>query len=178
MSQNIERIIAAIGNTREILPSYFEKTLEQRLDNNSAAGSIFEGFGTIQEVEDKILTSQWEEYRHENLAPDTTGFCCHWIGGCIGTVPLTTLDDTQVVILDDRKNTGRVSATVKGVRGASTDLTVIILGQHEGREVIFTIHPGAPVKPSTVTMESGMHGKTITAKEAIELGLQTAKITS
>jgi len=96
--------------------------------------------------------------------------------GRLGIIELASLPTNTVVTLDDRKNTGKVSATVKGVLGPEVDFTVIILGIENGMEVVFTFHPGAPVSPSQVQCELGMHDKQVSIAEALGMGLTMAKI--
>jgi len=96
--------------------------------------------------------------------------------GQLGIIGLAGLPADAVVTLDDRKNTGKVSAVVEGVRGEEVPFTVLILGLEQGDEVVFTFHPGDPVRPSQVQAEPGLHGRTVTVSEALAMGLEMAKI--
>ena len=172
------RVLAAIAATREVLPGYFEKTCAQRAGlNPSAAGSVYDGAST-DEVERLIREAVWEEYSHPALAPETSALRAWTPSGRLGVVELAKLDPSTPIVLDDRKGTGTVSATVKGALGEAVNFTVLILGQEQGREVVFTFHPGDPVRPSSVKTEPGLHGKAVTAAEARAMGLETAKIVS
>jgi hypothetical protein len=169
------RIAKAADTTRRVVPGYFEKTLAQRAElSGSAAGSIYPGVDEAQ-LEQMLLTADWEEYSHPAVMSECVAYKAN-IPGKLGIVDLASLPVETVVTLDDRKNTGKVSATVKGVRGQDVDFTVLILGPEQGEEVIFTFHPGDPVSPSQVQVEPGTHGRQVTVSEAQGMGLGTAKI--
>ena len=177
MSSNeiVTRILLAIAATRELVAGYWEKTCAQRAGTNpAAAGSIYPG-KSPEEVEVAITAAKWVPYEHPALAAGSTAFRAE-LPGQLGIVDLTTLAPSTPVLLDDRKGTGTVSATVAGVRGETVEFTVLILGEEQGKEIVFTFHPGAPVRPSSVKTEPGLHGKAVTAAEALAMGLTTAKI--
>lgn len=169
------RIARAIDNIRRIMPGYFEKTVAQRLPE-TGAGSIVDGFDSAEELTQALVTANWEKYSHPAVMAGTEAFITKDIRGQLGMIGLADLPADAVVTLDDRKATGQVSCVVKGVRGQSVDFTVIILGQHEGEEVVFTFHPGDPVSPSQVQAEPGMHGQQVAVSEAQGMGLEMAKI--
>lgn len=170
-----ERIKKAMETTLQVVPGYLENTLDQRAEKSGkAAGSIYEGMTRV-ELQLALLTAKWESYSHPAVMQGCEAFKAS-IPGRLGIVSLTDLPSNTVVTLDDRKNTGKVSAVVRGVRGPKVDFTVLILGQEQGQEVIFTFHPGDPVRPSSVEATPGLHGKQITAAEAIGMGLEMAKV--
>ena len=169
------RIAKAIDATRRVVPGYFEKTVKQRLPK-TGAGSVVEGFDSAEELEKALISADWEPYSHDALMAGTEAFVTKDIQGWLGIIDLVDLPTDAVVTLDDRKNTGKVSCVVEGVRGEKVDFTVIILGEHEGEEVVFTFHPGDPVNPAQVQVEPGMHGRQVAVSEAIGMGLETAKI--
>lgn len=169
------RIAQAVATTREVIPGYFEKTLAQRAElSGQAAGSVYEGVNETQ-LEKKILDAVWEEYSHPAVQAECTAYKAA-IPGRMGIVALSQLPTDKVVRLDDRKNTGKVSCVISGVRGEIVPFTVLILGPEQDKEVVFTFHPGDPVRASQVQVEPGMHGREITVKKAIAIGLETAKI--
>ncbi len=169
------RIARAAETTRRVAPGYFEKTLAQRAElSGQAAGSLYEGIST-EELEHKLLSAEWESYSHEAVTPGCSAFKAP-LPGRLGVVDLHGLPLDSVVTLDDRKNTAKVSAVVSGVRGEIVDFTVLILGLEQGEEVIFTLHPGDPVRPSQVQATPGLHGKTVSVREALDMGLTTAKV--
>lgn len=172
--ENTDRIRRAIDATRGVIPGYFEKTLAQRAGlSESAAGSIYAAVDEAK-LEQMLLDAEWVAYEHPSVQSGCSAFRAD-IPGSLGIVDLSTLPSNASVVLDDRKGTGKVSATIVGVRGESVDFTVLIVGLHEGAEVVFTFHPGDPVVPSVVQM-SGAHGVAVPVRLALEMGLTTAKI--
>ncbi len=167
------RVAIAIKTLRSLLPDYAERTLTQRQPGPESCGSVLDRALTWEE----LAALPWEEYIPPvGAQADCTYFRTTAIGGQLGVVNLTTLPVNSFVTLDDRKDTGKVSAVVKGVRGAHVDFVVAILGEEQGQEVLFTFHPGDPVSPSRVQAEPGLHGKSVTVSEALAMGLTTAKI--
>lgn len=172
---NRDRIAVAIEATRKVAPGYFEKTLAQRAGlSQEAAGSVYEMVDESQ-LEQMLLTADWEEYSHTAVMSGCTAFIAE-LPGRLGVIELASLPSDKVVTLDDRKDTGMVSAVVQDVRGENVPFTVLILGLEQGVEVVFTFHPGDPVRPSQVQHEAGMHGRQVTVSEALSMGLETAKI--
>jgi len=171
-SQYVQR---CIGTTKNCLPDYWANCLAQRAElSGKAAGSVYLGVSP-SELEEMLLKAEWKPYFHPAIRESAAGFKAA-IPGRLGVVRLADLPLDAMVTLDDRKNTGKVSAVVKGILGPEVDFTVLIIGLHEGEEVVFTFHPGDPVRPSQVQTEPGMHGRQVTVSEAIKMGLETAKV--
>lgn len=170
-----DRIRKAVETTRRLVPGYFEKTLEQRSSfSEKAGGSVYDLHPEMLEA--MLLAAPWENYSHPVVSPECTAYKAPFAPGRLGVEDLRSLPSDAVVTLDDRKNTGKVSAVVKGVRGREEYFTVLILGLEQGEEVIFTFHPGDPVRPSQVQVEPGMHGRQVAVAGALAVGLETAKI--
>ena len=168
------RVNSALDTLKSIDPTYFNSMLEQRL-SGAGAGSIVSDCYTVDVMEAKLRNASWIPHQHPALVEGTVGFETTDITGYYGIYNLNELHPSKLVTLDDRKNTGNVSAIVHGGLGNFTRYTMIILGKEDDKEIVFTFHPGEPVSPSTVPA-SGMHGKVITIAEAMALGLTTAKI--
>jgi len=165
-------------------PEYFERTLAQRAGlrpdgtvNSESAGSIYPNT-TPEKLKEMILTAEWTSYEHPAIMPGCLAFKAP-IPGRLGLIELATLPADTVVILDDRKGTGRASATVKGAIGPEVDYTIAILGPNKetGAFDLWTFHPGDPVAPSLVAV-AGRHAEEITVAKARELGFDLAKIVS
>jgi hypothetical protein len=168
------RISLAVGAIKDLDSAYWANTLQQRLPGG--AGSQVLGVSDAETLEQALLSASWEEYSHEALMEGCVAYKTRDIQGRLGIIELASLPSDTVVTLDDRKNTGKVSAVVEGCLGPNVGHTVIILGIENGVEVVFTFHPGDPVRPSQVQAEPGLHGKQVTVEEACSLGLKTAKI--
>lgn len=165
-------------------PQYLERTLAQRAGlrpdgsvNSDSAGSIYPN-STPEQLKAMILTAEWMSYEHSAIMPGCLAFTAP-IPGRLGLIELATLPENTVVTLDDRKATGRASATVKGAIGPEVGYTVAILGPNKetGAFDLWTFHPGAPVAPSLVEV-AGCHGEEISVAKARELGFDLAKIVS
>jgi hypothetical protein len=168
-------IIPAIENTKKFLPEHWQKCLDQRCGRSGfAAGSVYPRW-TQKRIETELRIAHWVEYFHPAIMAGCRAFKAA-IPGRFGIVELSTLPNGTMVTLDDRKNTGKVSCVVRGVRGEMVDFTVIILGMEDGVEVVYTFHPGDPINPSQVLCEPGMHGKEVSVVEALAMGLSTVKI--
>lgn len=179
MNNNSTIIATAIDTTKRLVPGYFESTLEQRLPGG--AGSILDELDgkdvtTVSDLEDAVRSADWTEYAN---CPNLMDGCKAYRTPCTGRYGIVELDDLSddtELVLDDRKNTGVVSATVKGKVGREVDFAVLIIGPEQGEDVVFTIHPGDPVLPSKVSATDRHHGEIVTVKVAKALGLTTAKI--
>lgn len=169
-----EVVADAIATTKELLPDYWQATLSQRLPGG--AGSVVEGVSTTQELESRLMSAHWRTYEHPDIMPGCKAFYTYDVSGELGVVELSSLEPDAMVTLDDRKGTGKVSCTVTGAHGRHETFTVLIVGEEQGRDVVFTFHPGAPVRPSVVQTEPGMHGRACAVAEAMAMGLTTAKI--
>lgn len=66
--------------------------------------------------------------------------------------------------------------TVSGEKGPATEETWLIIGKEEGTDVVFTFHPGEPVRPSVVEVKDCPDGTKLTKDQAIALGFDLAKI--
>ena len=161
-------------------PGYFKKTCLSRI-STSGCGSVFSNpeLNTDTSILEALCRAEWEPYNHPAIAPGSRAYRTFDIPGYMGIVNLRDLPKDTVVTLDDRKNCGRISATVRGVRGEKTEFTTIIFTDEEGIPVPVpsTFHPGEPVRPSQVETTPGLHGKQIIPDVAMsEYGLETAKI--
>ena len=172
---NAERIKNAIANIKQLLPEYWEATVNSRTPGKSV-GSVFD-FEDIEKIlfEDRI--DDWEENREcPNLMPGCTAFTLQNVNGHIGVVDLSELDSEMVLDIIDNKRTGKAKLLAHVGQGPEVNFATLILGEEQGREVIFTFHPGEPIKPSEISIDV-LEGKTkVTVKEAMALGFTTANV--
>lgn len=174
LSESTARVIRAIDRTKLIQnpKDYWVNMLASRSEE-TALGSYY--CATPITIRHLLEMADWEEYSHPNVAPGCVAFIAP-IQGFENVIQLDELNPESEGILQDPKGTGMMEFHVTGERGRYTDRTVIILGQHEEMEVVYTFHPGLPVRPSTVPTDPDKVGKTITVAEALEMGLTNAKI--
>ena len=169
-----DRVRTAIARTREQIPAYWESCLAQRSAGSpTAAGSVYEL--TPVQIEAALLGASWVPYEHPGVGAGCKAFSAA-IVGLSDVVRLAGFDATDLVTLIDPKATGFVEASVVGVRDEK-DFSVVILGDNDGSEVVFTFHPGAPIQPSRIPAEGNV-GRVITVGEAIKMGLTWAKVAS
>jgi hypothetical protein len=176
-SQSASEIVkAAITNSKEKMSDYWGNTLKQRsVKSDMVAGSRYDM--SPEQIENALLNANWSPYQHENVKEPAKAYKANTgISGYEGIIKLSTLPKDKKVVLDDRKNTGKLSVVVDGVLGKKVDFTVILIGPHEGNEVVWTFHPGEPIMPSIVEAGTDMNGKEITVQEAIEMGFEYAKL--
>ena len=172
----------AVRNSRSHLAEYWAKTLAQRLPGG--AGSCVLGVSDADALEDLLLKMDWVEYNHPSIKSPAKGYKAALPGGVegvLGVVRLSDLPEDTRVTLDDRKGTGKVSAVVKGLpvgMRPRVDFIVALMGPHPELpevEVIWTFHPGDPIRPSEVPAD-GLAGRIVSVKEAMDLGLEWAKL--
>jgi hypothetical protein len=162
----------SIFNSIKHMPDYWQKCLEQRsLLSENCQGSGYKL--TPEQIASRLLTAEWKPYSHPSVMPGCMAFETNLFGE-MGVVPIDGLPETATLTLQDPKGTGKVEATISGSRMMAS-YTVIIIGEHEGKNVVFTFHPGAPVRPSTLPSEGNV-GKVLTKGQALAMGLQHAKI--
>lgn len=172
---NAERITNALQNIKELLPEYWEATVNSRTPGKSV-GSVF-SFSNIEKVlfEDKL--DDWEEYNDcPNLIPGCVAFTLRNVPGHLGVIELATLDQNTVLDVIDNKRTGKAKLLAHIGLGPEVDFATLILGEEKGKEVIFTFHPGEPIRPSEIPVDA-LEGRTkVTVKEAMALGFTTANV--
>lgn len=172
---NAERINNAVNNIKNLLPEYWESTVSSRTPGKSV-GSVF-GFSDVEKVlfEDRI--NDWEVYEDcPNLMTGCTAFLLRDVGGHLGVIELSKLDGDLELDVIDNKKTGKAKCLAHVGIGPKTDFATIILGEEQGKEVVFTFHPGAPVRPSEIPVDALKGRNKITVAEAITLGFTTANV--
>lgn len=166
-------VISAINNTKNSLPDYWNNTCKNRL--NGGVGSIYEQFDSVEELEKALLSANWEETTHPDVMPGCRVFKTD-LEGRFGLVKIDELPKDTKLIADDRKNTGKVAMTVKGIRGKIVHETYLIIGKNDDLDVVYTFHPGEPIRPSIVEVSEISHGSIVSVAQAKELGFGLAKI--
>lgn len=175
------RVRAALRNTRE---DYLRACLAQRVPGHAgSAGSTFRVTGQMDLLR-LLHDAEWKPYQHSAVLPACTAFCAP-IPGDLGIVSVRDLSDEARVVLSDPKGTGDVHAHVRRSYVAdvlvSADFAVMILGPNEEDtskpEMVWTFHPGEPVRPSVVKAASGVESETVSPREAIARGFEFAKVT-
>jgi hypothetical protein len=169
-----KRLLEVIDSTKKYFPDYWQSVLKQRCESTHV-GSYY----TVR-PESELENVLREAIVKEDVMPLTSDLVMSGceaftfrFGGYVGIKPIK---ETETYQLLDPKNTGYVDAVSDKVTECTYSLfTTIILGQEDGREVVFMFHPGEPIKPSRIPAEGNI-GRTITGKEALEMGFKFAKL--
>lgn len=145
----------AIQATLEVVPGYFESHCSGR--SASGDGSTVWRWGKpcpdATAVLDTILDTGWFEYPE---CPALLPGCKAFKAAIPGTIDLRKVsdlaDDTPVRWVD--AGHGYQYPTVAGTEGEYVDYTTLIVGPEAGREVVYTFHPGAPIRPSQISADT------------------------
>jgi hypothetical protein len=175
MTNSTARVLVAFSTTRSALSAYFASCLAMRSRlSPAAAGSGYDLEPSA--IETALFSASWAPYEHPAVMKGCTAFRAE-LPGFEGLSALADLPPETPVVLRDPKKTGFVEACValRPAEAKVAPFTVAILGEDDGKEVVFTFHPGEPIMPSRVKAE-GKDGLVITAAEALALGLSFAKI--
>ena len=164
-----------IDTTKKFFNEYFERTCAQRLADG--AGSVFEGINSVKEMEEALRIADWSEATHPDVMSGCKAYKTTSIkGGHLGLVKIEDLPEDVKIIASDPKGTGKVSMTIQGELGPVAEETWLITGMEEGHEIVFTFHPGEPVRPSILEVKNCPDGTILSKEEAINLGFNFAKI--
>ena len=166
---------SAVENIKEMLPDYWKKTLTQRLCTGT--GSVYTSITTLDQMEKALLHADWEPANHPAIAPGCKAYVTYDIkGGCYGMISVADQPDDATFIIEDQKGTGKVSLVLQGAGRVPAEETWIIIGKEQGRNIVFTFHPGEPVPRATTSTEELPVGTKLTKAEALALGFNLAKV--
>ena len=142
---------AAIEATVKTVPGYFEGHCAGR--SATGDGSTCWRWGKAcpdaGSVLDALLDVIWMKY---DGCPNLMAGCRAFKAAIPGTIDLRQVsdlaDDTPVVWVHTYQ--GYQYPTVAGTEGEYVDYTTLIVGPEAGREVVYTFHPGDPIRPAQV----------------------------
>jgi len=168
-----ERVRKAIMETKNLIPDYWKATLTQRLPGGN--GSTMDA-NSVEELETKLLEANWEPYEHHAIEKGCVGFKTNDIGGFFGMISLEQVAyeagtyEPLKVVNPKGLPFSEVELTQSALR-SHVKYSVIILGQEQGKEVVFTVHPGHPCTPSKLPVEQYPDGKIVTVLDIMNTGL-------
>jgi hypothetical protein len=176
------RINSAIDATRAFDPQYLDKTLLKR--TVEPAGSRYNNM-TPAQLEAAIRSANWQPYNNPVIQAPAVGFRAA-LPGRLGMTPIDALPDDTLFNLIDPKATGNWSLATTGTEGQEVPFSTLIVGPSGDRETIYTVHPGEPTRPSTLSQlppeigsrlpASGERRIPLSKAEAQGLGYSLAKI--
>ena len=107
--------------------------------------------------------------------PEALYFKVDGIRGTVGILQLSELDPTtRVDVLQEKEGVPlSYSAHTDSMDALPrTDFATIIIGRGgDGKDAVWTIHPGAPIRPTVI--EGFEHGQTVTVQELLDAGVST-----
>lgn len=164
--------------------SYYESCINQRL-YNGGMGSFYDKNVDFIDVMCKLINVDWEEVTHPNVQLPCRCFKCdNFFTGYVGMVELEKLSDDVELFFSDFKNTGKLSLCVKesdvDVDVMKTNTTYLITGDDGYGPIVFTFHPGEPLKPSTLEDGTNSYGvkknDSVTKEMALKMGFKHVKV--
>ena len=168
------RVRNAIKNSKEVMPNYWNKTLNQRSSKSAmVAGSRYDM--DTNSIEQMLLSANWEPYSDPSISGGGNGFKAD-LSGYLGMIDINKLNPSDYVKLDDRKGTGFFSIICNEKIGDPVNYTIIIVGMEGDKEVVWTFFPGAPTPMEGIVADPSMNGKEISVEEAKKMGFKFAKV--
>lgn len=159
---------------------YLLKVLGQRAHGAAGqAGSHFSPGLGVEAILGQMMMAEWTPYAHEAVAPGAAAFRCP-IPGHVGVVHLSTLDPSTSISIVSPKGLpgGQAAVVVEAGPLPSVDFSVALVGH--GAElgvddsVLWTVHPGDPVRPTELPEE--LVGRVVPVAKARALGVEWVKI--
>lgn len=172
-----ETIVAALARTPV---DYLTATATSRT-STTPEGSRYAHIASAAEVIEAVRAADWIEMLHPEVAAPCRAFRSDSLRGSNGMVALSDLPAHTQLVLRDVKGTGRAYAVLFDplltesllINRANNEPSWLILGPHEGDEIVYTFHPGPPAPLSTIDFECD---KLITVARAADIGFTHAKL--
>lgn len=165
-------VTSAIDAIKKMDAKYWQSTLEQRLVSGMGSRTYFADVTTLEEA---LRGAEWEEYSHPDIMEGCRGYFTTQIPGLLGVVNLHDLDPSTPISWEDPKDTGKVTPVIEDKLHHTMEFTVLIVGPEYEEEVVYTFHPGAPVRPSSVELEDDGTTEYFVG-DAIRMGCGYAKL--
>ena len=176
-----KEVSEAIANTEKLMSGYFQKNLEMRTD--VGIGSTYDNM-TPDELKKALKEAEWKEVDHPDVMNGCRAFVTSDIkGGCLGLMSVKDMPDDTLFLAEDPKNTGKISIAAAGVSGEPAKITFLIIGKDDDqplpedkeKPVVFTFHPGEPVRPSLVESKTE-HAVVLSKQQVVKMGFALAKV--
>lgn len=146
-----QQVIAAL---KETPPDYLARTIATRTPEQRA-GSYFD----LQpdRLRQELYKAQWEPYNPLDadgspiIGGGARGYRATIPGGRLGMTSVDAIPETAKLFLIDPKGTGNWSVSTLGAAEPVTDHVTMIVGDGDnGKPIVWTFHPGEPVRPSAL----------------------------
>ena len=176
-------IKAALDNAKRIQmgdKTYLDVMLGQRIEGPTNAGSSYK-VESPEELYEKLVNQEWEETTHPDVMPGCRVFKSD-LAGLEGILNLKNLPDDVELYAIDPKGTGKVGVGAGKIEKNPVEETYLIIGKEnidgKNEDVVFTFHPGEPVRLSEVETKDIPDGTKISKQEAEKLGFDKVKYLS
>lgn len=196
-----QKILVAVHNAKQFkLPGldldYLHETLAHRYENPFHRGSMFcrkwyNPERKIVDDETKLVEkalfethlNEWKPYSHDGVIPGCEAFRLdsEMTVGVMGVIDVETelFDMNQMWWQKD--HTGNIMLVYHQHwpnGGTPVKHAVVIIGIEDGKHVVFTVHPGDPIKPSSLSAaeHSDLVGRTPTMADYRKQLVRYAKI--
>jgi hypothetical protein len=159
---------------------YLLKVLGQRAHGAPGqAGSHFVPGLDARALLGELMLADWTPYDHADVVHGAKAFRAP-VPGHVGVVHVSTLDPSTSITIVSPKGLpgGQAAAVVDAGLLPAVDFSVALVG-HGGElgvddSVLWTVHPGDPVRPTELPAE--LVGRDIPMSKAIALGAQWVKL--
>jgi len=162
---------------RSIDMPHFKNTFLMRNPGADSEGSIF----NEPQTPESLMAADWKEFSHPAIQAPAIGYSAP-IPGSMNLIKLDTLDPQTPVRMEvghkgeSEYVTALLSPADVGQKGTPVNHTVILLGPSDDGLIVWTFHPGDPIRPSTTTPSAETEAAK-TVEDVIRLGFQYGKIT-
>jgi hypothetical protein len=169
-------VLDAIASSTKNMPGYLIDKVDSHCPGGT--GSVWSDYVTVHQ----LRKANWEEVEHPEVMAGCRAFRTTDLpSGEIGVVEIDCLKPQTPILLACPPESDKLQAIVCieeiCYHNVTTEETWLIIGEHEGNTVVFTCHPGEPVRPSQLSAEDFGHlYKIIPANTALGLGLKYAKV--
>ena len=160
--------------------TYLDVMLAQRIEGPNNAGSSY-NVNSPEQLYQQLISQEWTETTHPDVMPGCRVFKSN-LAGLEGILDLDNLPDDVEMYAIDPKGTGKIGIGAGNIEKNPVKETYLIIGKEningKDEDVVFTFHPGEPVRPSEVETQEIPDGTRLSKEEAKKLGFDKAKYLS
>ena len=161
MQSAITIVTNALKNTRDNEPEHWQRCLVQRAGKEDGhLGSYFPHFNAAQ-LSEIIFQLVWEPYNHVDVQAPAQAFIARNFPGRFGMVQFGDIPEDGELELVASKEADKVELVWcnHNSKGIEVDYVVMLLwsDEHDGNLIMWTFHPGDPIKPQTFDRYANGH---------------------
>jgi hypothetical protein len=185
MSNPTTIVRQAIYNTKEQEPAHWRLCLENRSDTKARLGSYIPKH-TPEQIDMLLERLQWEIYTHADVIEPAQAFIARNVRGRFGMMQIGDVPGSAVLKFITSKEKDKVEVVWEdhGTEGVEVDFLVLLVGPGDKDDIVWTFHPGDPIRPSTVNRYWGklpLHsadqlGRRVSKEDAATVGIKWVKL--